>query len=173
MRINTSITRPCVVVQSAAKIISTHPIIFIHWWLGYIAKGILYRWDDLQTTSTWTAKLYLVSFVENPPLDSQNQNKTRCLIRGRNSTYNASYNPFSLSTSNITHDGGGSKQVDPRLTLYKRSKSYSPKVSLDYSLFSFLVFKRENWFNRRSPWLGHTDHLWQFFLSFQDSQPLL
>ena len=119
MRINTSITRPCVVIQSAAKIISTHPIIFIHWWLGYIAKGILYRGDDLQTTSTWTTKLYLVSFEENPPLDSHKQNTTCCMICGRNSTYNASYSPFSLSTTNITHNGGGSKQVDPRLTLYK------------------------------------------------------
>ena len=139
MEINTSITRPCVIVQSIAKIVSTHPIILVHWWLGYIVKGVLYRQDDLQMTSTWTTKLYLVSFVENLALDSHKQNMTRCMIRGRNSTYNAPYSPFSLSTTNITHDGGGLKQVDPHLTLYKRSKSYSPKVSPNHSLFSFLV----------------------------------
>ena len=90
-------------------------------------------------TSTWMTKLYLVSFVENSPLDSHEQNMTRCMICGRNSTYNAPYSPFSLSTANITHDGGGSKQVDLHLTLYKRIKSYSPKVSPDHSIFSFLV----------------------------------
>ena len=44
-------------------------------------------------------------------------------LRGRNSTCNTPYSPFSLSTTNITHDGGGpngSKQVDSHLTLYKK-----------------------------------------------------
>ena len=33
--------------------------------------------------------------------------------------------PFSLLTTHITYDDGGSKQVDPLLTLYKRNKSHS------------------------------------------------
>ena len=88
-------------------------------------------------------------FEENPPLDSPEQNTTRCMIRGRNSMYDAPCNPFSLSNTNITHDDNGSKQVDPRLTLYKQSKFHSPKVSSNHSLFSFLVSWRENWLNRR------------------------
>ena len=90
-----------------------------------------------------------MSFEENPPLDSHKQNTTHCMIRERNSMYDAPCNPFSLSTTNITHDDNGSKQVDPCLTLYKRSKFHSPKVSSDHSLFSFLVSWRENWLNRR------------------------
>ena len=108
-----------------------------------MSLSTLHRRVYLQTTSTWTNKIYLVSFVENPPLDSHKQNMTRCLIRGRNSMYHAPYSPFSLSITNITHDGNGSKQVDPHLTLYKKGKSYSSKVSSNHSLF-FIVFERKN-----------------------------
>jgi len=81
----------------------------------------------------------LGEFVENCPLDSHEQNMTRCMIRGRNFTYDAPCNPFSLSTANITHDGDEYKQVDPSPTLYKRSKFHSLKVSSNHSLFSFLM----------------------------------
>ena len=37
--------------------------------------------------------------------------------------------PFSLLTPHISHDDSGSKQVDPLLSLYKRIKSHSTKVS--------------------------------------------
>ena len=56
------------------------------------------------------------------------------MMHGRNSTYNTP-----LSTAYITHDGDGSEQVDPRLTLYKKNKFHSPKVSSNNSLFSILV----------------------------------
>ena len=92
----------------------------IHRQPSHATKRILHTRVYLQTTCTWTSESYLVSFIENPPLDSYEQNMTCCMIRGRNSTYDAPCNPFSLSTANITHDGSGSKQVDPRLTVYKR-----------------------------------------------------
>ena len=44
------------------------------------------------------------------------------------STY--SIYPTSLLTIHSTHDCGGSEQVDPLITLYKRNKSYSPKVCI-------------------------------------------
>ena len=108
-----------------------------------MSLSTLHRRVYLQTTSTWTNKIYLVSFVENPPLNSHKQNMTCCLIRGRNSTYYAPYSPFFLSITNITHDGNGSKQVDPLLTLYKKDKSYSSKVSSNHSLF-FIMSERKN-----------------------------
>ena len=46
------------------------------------------------------------------------------IIRSTYSIY-----PSSLLTTHITHDCSGFEQVDPLLTLYKRNKSYSPKVS--------------------------------------------
>ena len=65
------------------------------------------------------------------------------MIWGRNSLYNASCNPFSLITAYITHDGNGSKQVDPRLTLYKRRRFHSHKVSLNHSLYILSLCPRE------------------------------
>ena len=54
--------------------------------------------------------------------------KPRSVIpeRGKGSLKSA---PFSLLTPHISHDDSGSKQVDPLLTLYKRIKSHSTKVS--------------------------------------------
>ena len=51
--------------------------------------------------------------------------------------------PFSLLTTHITHDGGGSKQVDPLLTLYKRSKSPSPEVSSTIHSFPSLCSREK------------------------------
>ena len=65
------------------------------------------------------------------------------MIRGRNSMYDASCNPFSLITANITHDGNGSKQVDPRLSLYKRRRFHSHKESLNHSLYILSLCFRE------------------------------
>ena len=65
------------------------------------------------------------------------------MICGRNFIYNVPYDPFSLSTASITHNGNGSKQVDPRLTLYKRSKIHSLKVSSNHSLFFFSLCVKE------------------------------
>ena len=139
MEINTSISRPCVVVQRKPHLYQLiqereHIKTLVRRRPSHTAKEALHRQVYLQMTGTWTNKIYLISFVENPPLDSGKQNTTCCLIRGRNSTYYAPYSPFSPSTINITHDGDGSKQVDPRQTLYKRGKSYSFKVSQDHSL---------------------------------------
>ena len=65
------------------------------------------------------------------------------MIRGRNSMYDASCNPFSLITANITHDGNGSKQVDPHLSLYKRRRFHSHKESLNHSLYILSLCPRE------------------------------
>ena len=46
--------------------------------------------------------------------------------RGEDSPKSA---PFSPLTPHIPHDDSGSEQVDPLLTLYKRIKSHSNKVS--------------------------------------------
>ena len=44
--------------------------------------------------------------------------------------------PFSPLNSHISHDDSGSEQIDPLLTLYKKIKSYSTKVSS--TIHSFL-----------------------------------
>ena len=149
MEIYTSITRSCVVVQRKPHLYQLAQEqeqikILVHGRPSHTVKGALHRRVNLQTTCTWMNKIYLVSFVENSPLDSHKQNTTCCLIRGRNSTYLASYNPFFSSNTNITHDGDGSKRVDPRLTLYKSDKSYSSKVSPDlFTIFFPCVLERK------------------------------
>ena len=46
---------------------------------------------------------------------------------------------FSPLITHITYDGDESEQVDLLLTLYKKNKSHSLKVSSNHSLFSILV----------------------------------
>ena len=57
------------------------------------------------------------------------------------STY--SIYPFSPLSTYITHDGGGSEQVDPLQTLYKRSKSHLLEVSSTIHNFSSLYFREK------------------------------
>jgi len=57
------------------------------------------------------------------------------------STY--SIYPFSPLITHITYDGGGSEQVDPLQTLYKRSKSHSLEVSSTIHNFPSLCFREK------------------------------
>ena len=52
--------------------------------------------------------------------------------------HNPLHVPISPLTTYITHDDGGSKQVDPLLTLYKKSKSSSLEVGSTIHSFSSL-----------------------------------
>ena len=78
--------------------------------------------------------------------------------------------PFSPLTTHITHDGDGFEQVDPFLTIYKKNKSYLPKVSSNYSLLSILV---SYWFNRRRvlDWVTPVTFDSSFFLFRTHSHP--
>ena len=113
------------------------------WRYFFVDEFVYGRYDHRRVNNTWWISQKKLS------QDSHKQNMTHCMARGRNSIYNASCNPFYLLTANITHDGNGSKQVDSRLTLYKRRRFLSHRVSSDHSLFSFLVSWRENWLNYR------------------------
>ena len=88
----------------------------------------------------WMTKRHLANFREI--LYKLYVIKPRSVIpeRGKGSLKSA---PFSLLTPHISHDDSGSKQVDPLLTLYKRIKSHSTKVSSTIHNSPFLCFREK------------------------------
>ena len=114
MGINTSITRPCVIVHILTMPISSHPrtrtdtntrLLITE---KYDEGSSL--WMSLSRRSyTWMIKLYLVNSTRNSPKVLHKQSTTRCLIRGRNFIHLVPHTPFSSLTTNTTHDGDRSQ----------------------------------------------------------------